>query len=105
MIFGLGANIDCSLKQHFSKRKKIPLPADSFNSSNIIKSTIFLVNLNRQNLAKNISPSPKGLIGFISFGGAIFFWGLLKPPKPMSGYVPDVLARRKERKHPQSGTK
>jgi len=32
--------------------------------------------------AKNISPSPKGLMGFISLGGYIFVWG---PPKPMPG--------------------
>jgi len=40
------------------------------------------------NLAKNISPSPKGLMGFILFGGAIFLFGGLSPPKPMPGYVP-----------------
>jgi len=27
-------------------------------------------------------------MGFISFGGAIFLFGGLKPPKPMPGYVP-----------------
>jgi len=36
------------------------------------------------NLANNISPSPKGLMGFISFWGAIFlFWGgRLSPLNP-----------------------
>jgi len=40
------------------------------------------------NIAKNISPRPKGLMGFISFGGAIFLFGGLSPPKPMPGDVP-----------------
>jgi len=38
---------------------------------------------------KNIIPSPKGIMGFISFGGGyIFVWGL----KPMPGYVPGYHA-------------
>jgi len=46
-----------------------PLAACSFDWSNIILK-----------IEKNISPSKKGLMGFISFGGAIFlFRGRLKP--------------------------
>jgi len=44
------------------------------------------------NLAKNIRPSPKGLMGFISFGGNIFVWGAYAPPpKPMHGNVPGTM--------------
>jgi len=35
--------------------------------------------------AKNMSPSAKRLMGFISFGGATF---LFKPLKPMPDYAP-----------------
>jgi len=48
--------------------------------------------------AINKSPNPKGLIGFIAFGGLYFVWGAifclggrLKPPKPMPGYVPAYM--------------
>jgi len=49
------------------------------------------------NLAKNISPSPKGLMGFISFGGYIFVggWGLNSPFNPLQAhawlYVPGFM--------------
>jgi len=63
-------------------RKKIL--SGSFNWSNTITHYFF-----ETILAKNISPNPKGLMGFLCLGGYIFVWGA-KPPKPMPGYVPGV---------------
>jgi len=64
------------------------LPAAGFFSwSNTFLTHYFI----ETNLAKNISPSPKGLMGFISCGEAIFLFGSrgLAHPKPMPGYVLD----------------
>jgi len=74
------------LSQHFSQRKtKFRLQRALSTDHNIeIKSRTFIVDLNRQNLAKNISPFPKGLMGFILFGRAIFWFGWLKPPPPQA---------------------
>jgi len=50
------------------------------------------------NLAKNISPGQKGLMGFISFGGLYFCFGGLKlPPSP-------CLVTSLERKGPSEGS-
>jgi len=62
---GGGASFDWSLSQHFSKWKKQ------------------FINFCATNLAKNICPSPKGLMGFISFRALYFYLGgSLAPPSP-----------------------
>jgi len=57
--------------KNFRSEKIISACTGSLNWSNIIK----LITSFETNLGKNISPSAKELMGFISFEGTVFLFG------------------------------
>jgi len=80
-IFGLGGLISAEVGvKTFRSENKIPPAAGSINQSNIIT----FIYIFETNLAKNISPSPKGLMGFILYGGLYFCFVGLSPPPPQA---------------------